>query len=223
MKAEYDFRTKRITGTYEWFRCYFVSIENEFGNIDRIVGGIKNIQKEKEEQARMEEKTQIDSMTGLLNKVATKRRIDEYLLEEGLGGKHALMLVDLDKFKLINDNLGHIIGDQAIMDVVSAMKEVFCNGEYMGRVGGDEFVVFMKNADVKKVKMYTDHFCLLVKRKYNDEMKEAKLSCSVGIAYYEEDGMDYTSLFSKADIAMYYSKLQGGNRLTEYKEIIDVI
>jgi diguanylate cyclase (GGDEF)-like protein len=91
------------------------------------------------------------------------------------------------------------------------------------RVGGDEFVIFVPNADKERIKSLSQELCFQVKRKYGDSKKEADLSCSVGLAYYKEDGTDYTSLFTKADVAMYYSKLQGGNRLTTYKEIIDVI
>lgn len=222
-KGVVDFKTKKFTDKYEWYRAHYVSIENEFGKIDRIVGRFKNVQKDKDEQEKLEKRVKTDPMTGILNKVAIKLSVDDVLSNSDIKDEHALMLIDLDKFKNVNDMLGHMIGDKVILDVVDAMKKVFITDELLGRAGGDEFVVFIKNSNRKKTEDLAKILCKEIKQKYSGNKKEVDVSSSIGIAYFIEDGFDYNSLFSKADIAMYYSKLQGGNRLTTYKEIIDVI
>lgn len=223
VKGTIDFRTSKITGKNEWYRAHYVSIENEFGKVDRIVGRFKNIQQERDEQEKLEKRVKTDPMTGILNKVAIKLSVDDFLSNSDIKEEHALLLIDLDKFKNVNDKLGHMVGDKVILDVVEAMKKVFCNDEILGRAGGDEFVVFIKNSNRTKTEELAKQLCSEVKKKYSGNKLDVDVSSSIGAAYFIEDGFDYNSLFSKADIAMYYSKLQGGNRLTTYKEIIDVI
>lgn len=222
-KGMLEFRAKIFDDTYKWHRVYYINVLNEEGNIIKIVGKILNIDEEKCRQFTLEQRVQADPMTNLLNKVAIKFTIDNYLMSKVDEAVHAMLLIDIDNFKKVNDTLGHIMGDTAIQDIADCLKDVFRISDYLGRVGGDEFVIFMKNINKEAVRQKAAELCSEIYHTYKNKKGHVQVSCSVGIAYYPYDGNDYDELFSKADLAMYFSKLNGGNFAASYEEIIENI
>ncbi len=103
------------------------------------------------------------------------------------------------------------------------MKSVFRATDMLGRVGGDEFLVFMKHVNKDAVKERARELCSRIKQVYKNNETEVNVSCSIGIAYYPFDGEEYNEMFSKADLAMYYAKVKGGNHFASYEEIIENI
>lgn len=160
------------------------------------------------ENAMLTVRASTDSMTGLLNQGTTSEQITSELkthLGEGM-----LLLLDLDNLKGINDTLGHPIGDRAILVLSDLMREIFADASVIGRIGGDEFMIFLpkprSREDVR------GHIKALQAR-LNDAMKDdlparLTLRCSVGAAYAKL-GDDYTSLYSRADVALYHVKRHG--------------
>ena len=94
---------------------------------------------------RLEVKAQTDAMTGLLNAVSTRENVDVWLKNGECRGMQALIMLDVDRFKDVNDTYGHAVGDEALRQSAALLKRHFRGSDIVGRVGGDEFIVFMKN------------------------------------------------------------------------------
>lgn len=160
-------------------------------------------------------RTQFDAMTNLYNKVTIEHKIF-HMLEQYPDETHALMAIDIDNFKGVNDIFGHKMGDHIINVVAGVLSSQFDENSYIGRIGGDEFVVFMKGIGSKDE--------AFVKAKRIIEVIENKegltipdnISISVGIAFSDGEDERYSSLFEKADNALYCAKEAGKGRFAEY-------
>ncbi|NLG03121.1 MAG: GGDEF domain-containing protein [Clostridia bacterium] len=160
---------------------------------------------------RLVKLAQTDSMTELLNRGALEKMIDAYLSESETPDS-ALLLFDIDKFKHVNDTLGHIVGDTLLKRVALLMSEEFRKEDVLGRLGGDEFVIFIKNAaNDKKLKNKANDF-LDKLRLISDELDvKIDISGSMGIAFSPRDGKTFAQLYSRADELMYQAKDRGGD------------
>ncbi|MEG1404012.1 MAG: sensor domain-containing diguanylate cyclase [Oscillospiraceae bacterium] len=159
---------------------------------------------------------QTDLLTSLLNKSATEHEITAFLKSCSTDGTHALFMLDIDGFKRVNDRLGHLKGDEILADVGSALRSIFGESAILGRVGGDEFVVFIKNCtDLTELTASANQICAALHRTYCVEgspEKSAKISASIGIALYPTDGTCFDELYHSADTALYASKNAGRDR-----------
>ncbi|WP_167957349.1 sensor domain-containing diguanylate cyclase [Anaerosporobacter faecicola] len=157
-----------------------------------------------------------DGNTGLLNRAAGEEEIKAYINEND-GKTGALILIDMDKFKLINDNYGHAVGDKAILNVAETMKKCFPQTEVLSRFGGDEFAVFIKDiSNVLNLKRALADFLLLVSQPMTENNMSISLTCSVGVAIAQNGKMDFETFYRHADTALYFSKNNGRNRYHLY-------
>lgn len=162
------------------------------------------------EKKELTDKVMRDSMTKLYNKESAVKKIEKYLYNGGREGKHALLFVDIDNFKSINDKYGHKEGDRIIILFAEIMKRTFKKGDIIGRFGGDEFLVFVKNyGAVIELEGLVKEFMTEVNNSFEDKLYT---SVSIGIARYPENGMIYDELVKNADLAMYEAKSEGKNR-----------
>ena len=148
----------------------------------------------------------IDDMTGLMNKGCLSRHINEYLMDKSKN-KGLLFFLDINYFKSINDTYGHDVGDDVIHQLGSFLGEKFTGGELVGRFGGDEFIVFIKdNDDVE----YAKKMALEIADESTEYIKlpdaNNKITVSMGIAVYHGEEKNYSELLKKADIALYKTK-----------------
>lgn len=152
-------------------------------------------------------KAENDLLTGLYNKVTSEHAISEYLSNEGKDGRHALFIIDLDDFKNINDELGHFYGDKALSEVSNVIDHCLRTTDIKGRIGGDEFIVLLKNivSDDDVIHKAVE-ICGQLKKIILSEDASWKVSGTVGIAIYPDHAGNFNDLFVKADDAMYYSK-----------------
>ena len=160
---------------------------------------------------------QTDPLTGLSNKQHTQEAIDHWLGNDACTGIQAMLFMDIDYFKEINDNYGHSIGDDALRFVGQALRQEFRSSDILGRVGGDEFVIFMRNVPIKQV--VRSHVASLQTRLRNADipgLDKGMLHCSIGIAYAPEHGKTYHALTLSADKALYQTKERGRDGFTEY-------
>ncbi len=195
-----------------WHRIKFASIFDGDGNAVRFIGTISDIDKEKKEKSRLIAQAETDQLTGFLNKVSTGLKINE-LLKEYPNEPGTMFLIDIDDFKLLNDTYGHHEGDIFLREFTSKLTLAFRSTDILGRVGGEEFVVFVNGlGDVKELveekAKEIEKICHSVKL---EKAKDRVMSCSIGVAIYPETGMDYNELFEKSDEAMYYVKKHGKN------------
>ncbi len=196
-----------------WFRTYYRSITDDDGSVIRLIGRSYNIDKEK----AIVDEAKRDSLTKLYNKAETKNAIVR-VIGECPDESHAMFLIDIDDFKAINDTFGHTYGDTVIIDVANTIKENFRSEDIVGRVGGDEFLVFMKDVPQDKAIEKARNLCRALEKSYRGDVVSKQISISMGIAFYGKDGKTFQSLFEKADHAMYRAKLGGKSGFALAKE-----
>ncbi|MGN0606126.1 MAG: EAL domain-containing protein [Oscillospiraceae bacterium] len=221
-KGSFDYRSSlhHDGDSYKWYRACCTSISDSGNKRVRLIARVQNIENEKYRQKKIEIQIKSDPMTGLLNKVAAKSEISDVLMNEIPSDRqcHAMLIIDIDNFKSVNDNLGHMFGDAVLKNISSAIKRTFRSSDIIGRIGGDEFIVFMRNTDSNVVEHKADELCKSIKRCYSGRGRNIEVSCSIGIAYSYSGECDYDTLFNMADKAVYASKTDGKNRFTLYSE-----
>lgn len=160
-------------------------------------------------------KAEIDGMTGLFNKDTTIGLITEKLMEQP-DKHHALLVVDIDNFKAVNDIYGHIVGDHTIGIVANVISNTFTENYIAGRIGGDEFVILASDISSKEyVYQKAEQIVNIVANDNNLSIPD-NVTISIGLAFSDEDTIEYNELFSKADEALYASKQSGKSCYYEY-------
>lgn len=212
-------KLKDFQGIYSHNRLVLSSVRDNNNVPVKAVGIVIDVEEQFQKEMELKNKASRDSLTGLYNKGITQQLIENTILDRGTQN-HALILFDIDDFKSVNDTFGHGIGDEAIRIVAGLFKDIFYDDCIVGRIGGDEFMVFCRNIDERGVKveqllnkiMERDTFV-----KSGDKLRN--LTLSVGIALYVSDARTYTELYKKADIALYKAKQNGKNRYIFFKDI----
>lgn len=217
IKASLDFRTKLFSSGYIWYRATYVSLSNEEGDgVSRIVGRLVNIQSDVINQQTLKQTATVDTLTKLFNKDFTQAKINKHLYENP--ESNALMLIDIDNFKEIDDTFGHSYGDAVLKDVSKVMRANFrVNYDILGRIGWHEFVILLNNPPSQNVVIYkAKQLCREICHTYEDNDKEVTISSSIGIAFYPEHGTDFETLYKKADKALHNAKEEGKNGYAIY-------
>ena len=158
----------------------------------------------------MAEQIRHDSLTGLLTREAF---VDDFESQEVDETKDAFLIIDADLFKKINDTHGHIIGDKALIKIAEALKKGIRKTDTIGRIGGEEFVVHLKDVNYKHAVTIAERLRQNVKEANKSfEFEGVDLSVSIGAVIYDED-IDLTTLITKADELLYMAKDSGRNRV----------
>nr|WP_293660063.1 GGDEF domain-containing protein [uncultured Phascolarctobacterium sp.] len=165
----------------------------------------------------IKKKASLDEMTGAYTKNATERIIDKVLAGE-LKGSYSLFIIDLDDFKQANDSYGHQFGDFCIKEFVRLLRSNFRESDIVGRVGGDEFVVFIPSQNLEWVRQKAEQLCRVLDTVCQKNGSVWKMSVSIGIAVAPKDGKSFEMLYEKADKALYETKKSGKNGYTLYEE-----
>ncbi|MEG1894556.1 MAG: GGDEF domain-containing protein, partial [Clostridia bacterium] len=140
-------------------------------------------------------------------------------LQENTTGKHALMILDIDNFKGINDSLGHAFGDLVLIDIAAKLKTAFRDDDIVGRIGGDEFAVLMKNvSNISNVLKKGTELSEVFRQNYAGENGTYKISCSIGIIMLGKSGDTFETAYQKADAALYQAKKNGKDQFVLYQE-----
>jgi len=205
----------RMVGAREivrWKRVEIYSVFDQEGLAVQLVGKIVDIHRQKQSMQRLIRQADSEPLTGLLNRGAMERNIKSFLAGEGLGGRHALMMLDFDNFKAVNDTLGHAKGDHLLVSFANGMRHLFRSGDYLSRIGGDEYMIFIKHT-------LDDIVALDKAEALREVMAELSrkigipVSISVGIAMYDRDGETFEKLYKAADEALYQVKRAGKNAI----------
>lgn len=205
-----EYRTKRFDDDYTWYQAHLTSLLGPEGYVTRVVGRMINIQERKLKELELILRAEKDALTGLYNKGAAIQLIQNAVGENKNNMLNALMIIDLDNFKEVNDLLGHSQGDKTLAEVAKILNNIFKGGDIVGRIGGDEFVVFVKNVDViSDVELLAAKVVKDINYTYVHEERDIQLTCSVGVAIYPYHGKSYEELFDKADKAVYTAKANG--------------
>lgn len=200
-------------GGYFWCESHTVVIES--GENSDIIMFVEIV--DVDEKASAEERLLLsattDGLTGLLNRGTLTRRIEDYLKLEDTEG--AIFIIDIDNFKSINDTYGHQMGDEVIKGIAGAIKKVFRKSDILGRLGGDEFMVFAvglhQRTDARDKGSKLNELCHSVVADTT-----VKTSVSIGCSLYPADGSNYQELYSAADSVLYDVKEGGRNGCKVY-------
>lgn len=180
-----------------------------------IINRAKYINENKE----LKNKAETDLLTDLLNKVATEKSIREYLQNEGKGKSSIMFALDIDNFKKINDTMGHAFGDEVLSTFGKQIKAEFRINDIIGRTGGDEFTIFLKDLkDDATMIREAERVAKFFKNFKVGEYTKYFATASIGAAIYPQDACDFESLYKAADQALYKAKKRGKNQLAFYKE-----
>lgn len=215
-----EFRVKESSdGQYNWFRIHPIEVTQEGMEREYVLGYIFDVTCDMLRLQTEKEKADRDFLTGLYSR-GSMIDIIKKKLESSSDETHILLLVDLDKFKEINDSLGHEAGDRALTDFADCMKGFFRKEDFIGRFGGDEFFVFLPSVkSIDGVLSRLESFCEIVTSR--TQAKEWNvLGCSIGMAVYPQDGQTYEKLYREADVAMYKSKKKDGIcKFTKFEDV----
>ena len=172
----------------------------------------------------LNKKAHVDLLTGVLNKRSFEEYTENAINSAESSDIYALILLDVDNFKGVNDTLGHAYGDKVLANIGVILRSVFREGDYLGRLGGDEFCVFLKmsavnsgsasNFTIKKC----EQICSAFHNNYTGDDNSYKISASVGTALFPKNGKTFSELYKCADTALYQSKHKGKDTYTIYTE-----
>jgi PAS domain S-box/diguanylate cyclase (GGDEF) domain len=212
--AEGEYRIKDENGSYLWYRIHLAAVPGIDGYA-AAVGQMTDITCQKNEMQTLMQKAQHDELTGLLNKSATRRFVEGSLTG---GSSCALFVIDVDHFKCVNDSMGHMFGDMVLFEVGSCLKKLFRSSDIVGRIGGDEFLVLLKDAgEPALIQDKAEILNRALNRTLCSEDGEYTISGSIGVSVYPKDGTTYSELFGKADAALYQAKRGGRNSCVIYQ------
>lgn len=212
----YEARMKAGKSNYIWCRLSLAPICSSDGTPIRMIGHIVGIDKMKRKEKLLEHQIKLDPFTKLYNKDYIAGIIDK-TIKNNIDKKYACIIVDIDNFKKINDNYGHDVGDKVLKKVSKKMIEIFKNNHIIGRIGGDEFLVFVELvSNVQAIIIKLERFKEKIFYNFKGKKKFVKIFVSIGIAVYPNNGNSYEDLFKSADIALYSSKHAGKNCIMLY-------
>jgi diguanylate cyclase (GGDEF)-like protein/PAS domain S-box-containing protein len=179
------------------------------------IASYSDISERKANEARIDYLAHHDPLTGLINRYNLENRLDQALLSAHRDDlRVAVMFIDMDRFKTINDTLGHHVGDQLLIEVAQRLRDSVRESDIVARLGGDEFIVVLTHiADVMDAAPLGDKILRSLGLPYVFDGKELHSSPSIGIAIYPNDGEDGLTLMKNADTAMYHAKERGRNNV----------
>lgn len=199
-------------GTWRWTRMHAMVLYDRSGAAVRTIGSWKDVTDERRQLEDLADQARRDPLTGLLNQGATSELIEPLLRASAARRAGALLVVDVDDFKGVNDTFGHLAGDELLVSVARGLEAALADDDaVIARIGGDEFVAFLPHADRAQAR----EAALRVSRRAREGSAAcAPVTISVGAAMAGADGATYEALFGAADRALYGAKRAGKNRVS---------
>ena len=210
-----DLRIQKADGEYPWCRIRVTDQFDESGKPVKAVGVIADIDEQKKAIDELKQRAERDALTGLYNRMETELQVKTFLASEP-AVSCALIMVDTDNFKHVNDTNGHLYGDAVLSEIASGMKKLLRQSDVVGRIGGDEFILFLKGIPPFAVEKKAEELLQMFRQLFRQDKQALEITCSVGIARYPEDGTDYQTLYRCADQALYRAKSRGKDRYVLY-------
>ena len=185
----------------------------QYGGERILQAAVRDITERKAAQEQIEFLAFHDALTRLPNRLLAKDHLQQAALAaERENTKVALLFIDLDKFKTINDSLGHVIGDGLLKAVAVRLRECLRDTDTLSRQGGDEFLIILNNVcDTESVSVIAEKILERLAEPFEIDQHELSTSLSIGIAIYPDDGKDFDTLLKQSDTAMYQAKDSGRN------------
>lgn len=209
-KLSYEEPQTNTEGNTIWLRTSKVPFYNEKNEIIGILGIYDDITKQKQAQEHLDYLANFDVLTGLPNRIQLDIRLNYAInLAKRDNTQLALLFLDLDHFKDINDSFGHSMGDTLLIAFAKRLRSVLREEDTITRLGGDEFIILLPNINAEGAALVANKLLIAIAQPYKIEHYDMRLTASIGIALYPDDGIDLESLSKSADMAMYRVKRQG--------------
>jgi len=207
--------------------CYLELTEfpilNTEGKVELIEGILRDVTEEVKTRKKISDMLHFDTLTGISNRLHLEVLMEKLLFDNyQKKNRFALLFLDLDHFKHINDTLGHDIGDSLLQQISEGIAQSLREDDIFARVGGDEFIIILNDLDSINLTMAIHRIMELVRKPWMVRSYELRISASMGIALYPDDGKSTVDLMKNADIAMYQSKNLGRDNFTFFEEEFNV-
>lgn len=215
--CEIKIRLAKADGRYLWCLFRATTQYDEEGNPVRAIGVILNVDESERAILALQDKAERDGLTGLMNKKTAREQVELILEQRKMNENEAMLILDLDNFKQVNDRYGHMFGDAVLSQAAQEIRKQFRADDITARIGGDEFMVFMKNVpDQDMVRKRCEKLVEGFGRMFEERLPGAGLTCSLGVAMAPLNGVGYQELFHAADKALYQAKKLGKNQYAFY-------
>ncbi len=212
-----EYRLRRKEGSYCWVDDHGAFLLNAEGKAYRMLGTMQDITARKQSEQRIEHLALYDALTDLPNRALLAQRAE---LALALAARHrvglALLFLDLDRFKEVNDSLGHAEGDALLVQAAARLRDLVRETDTVCRLGGDEFVLLLPEAGREGALQVADKVLAAFRQPFAVNGHSLRVTASVGIALYPHDGQNIADLLKNADAALYQAKQDGRNTWTFY-------
>jgi len=218
----FDWLIIRKDGTKRYIEASVSLKKDSKDNPAGFRGVIRDITERKKIEQELNHLATHDALTGLPNRLMFSQLLDHAIQSAQRNKKQlAVLFIDLDRFKIINDSLGHEAGDILLKEMAQRFKQSLRTSDVVGRLGGDEFTILVEDFnDVKQVETIAQKILTTVIKPMSIMDEECRVTASIGISVFPKDGQDEQSLMKNADIAMYFAKEEGKNNFQFYSENI---
>ena len=214
----FEINMSLAAGETSVFKVIYLTVSDDNGHVDSIIGKLVDISDEVRKREELSTKAQVDGLTGLYNAKTTKELIQNAIYSRQTKQQtDACILIDVDYFKAINDTHGHLAGDEVLIHLGRVLKRSFRTADISGRIGGDEFCVYMTNVpslDFVKTR------CRSVSELIQTAIADILVTISVGIALVDQD-IRYEEIFQRSDEALYDAKRNGRNQIAVYERKLE--
>ena len=218
--------TRVVDGEHDRFEQIRVSkLRDSAGCVANYLIIREDVTEARGREAKLRQLAMFDPTTGLPNRALVIDRLNNLIkVAQRKANKVAVLFIDLDDFKMINDTMGHESGDELIVDVAGRLKEIIRSSDTLGRFGGDEFVVLMGDIeDAEPVERLVQDIRSVLSVRCKVKNRSVSVSASIGIAVFPEDGDSASLLFRNSDLAMYQSKAVGRGSATFYTPMLNAV
>ncbi len=219
-----EYRILRQDGDLRWLEDRTKAIHDANGKLVRLDGVASDITERKAYEARIEQLATHDPLTNLANRNLLQDRLSQALAMARRSQRLlALLFIDLDRFKDINDSLGHTLGDALLVAVAARLRSVVREGDTVARPGGDEFIVLLPDiGDMETLRIIAEKLLHSFAIPFTLGEIELHVGASIGVSVFPKDGQDIETLLRNTDTAMYRVKEKGGNALQHYSADMSV-
>lgn len=215
LAGEFDYftsehRLMKKSEQYVWVLIRGKTSRDNSGKVIRMTGSLSDITKRKTQEVTIQHQASHDSMTNLPNRKILHERLEHALQQaERDDMSLAVMMIDIDRFKEINDTLGHLVGDAVLQEVALRLQTTLRQSDTIARFGGDEFTIILPRVDAQQAALVANKIAKSLSPAIIADKHNLHVEASIGIALYPEHGHDSTVLIRFSDIAMYMAKRSG--------------
>ena len=213
-----EMESVKRNGEVFWCEISVAPVKDSFGHVKHYVCIFNDITQRREMENQLVMQATYDSLTNLPNRVLLMDRVEQAILQaKKKNSLLAFLFLDLDKFKMTNDTLGHNMGDKLLQNIANRLLIATNDFDTVARLGGDEFVILLPDLEnMQQAEKIAQDLLHTIGKPIQIEQHSLKVTASLGISFYPRDGIDYESLMKSADLSMYHAKDNGRNNFRVY-------